>query len=186
MATVLNHPLAPVAPPAAVARILSRFDRDQLAAFISVAIDLLDVADGDPDVELNGDEKDGSLGEDDFHDRSETWSGMPGCPVSDPPEADGDERDGNGDEDDFITHAASGPGCPVSDPDLGVDDQGEGDAPPDERVLAPALDRIRQTRCVPEYRLARITGYSLKHWPTVPSGKQMLKRKRGMPKTPRA
>lgn len=42
---------APV-PPAAISRVLSRFDRDQLAGFIAVAIDLLDLADGDPDLEL--------------------------------------------------------------------------------------------------------------------------------------
>ena len=34
-----------------VERILGRFDRAQLEGFISVAIDLLDMADGDPDIE---------------------------------------------------------------------------------------------------------------------------------------
>jgi hypothetical protein len=46
------------APPAAVSRVLATFDRDQLAGFVAVAIDLLDLADGDTDVELNGDEED--------------------------------------------------------------------------------------------------------------------------------
>ncbi len=49
-------------PPAAVSRVLATFDRDQLAGFITVAIDLLDLADGDTDLEPNGDELDGSLG----------------------------------------------------------------------------------------------------------------------------
>lgn len=40
-------------------RILARFNRDQLAGFIEMAISLLDATDGDPDVEANGDEMDG-------------------------------------------------------------------------------------------------------------------------------
>jgi phage terminase Nu1 subunit (DNA packaging protein) len=48
------------------------------------AIDRLDELDGDPDVEANGDELDGSLGEDDFHSHNVTpWAG-PGCPIADP------------------------------------------------------------------------------------------------------
>ncbi len=39
------------APPAAVSRVLASFDRDQLAGFVAVAIDLLDLADGDPECE---------------------------------------------------------------------------------------------------------------------------------------
>lgn len=50
-------------PPAAVTRVLSRFDRAQLAGFIAIAIDLLDVADGDADLEANGDEMDASVPE---------------------------------------------------------------------------------------------------------------------------
>ena len=38
-------------PPAAILRVLATFDRDQLAGFIAVAIDLLDFADGDTDLE---------------------------------------------------------------------------------------------------------------------------------------
>jgi hypothetical protein len=74
------------APPAAITRILSRFDRDQLAGFIAVAIDLLDAADGDSDIEPNGDELDGSRAEDDFIRHIEL--GGPGCPFSDPAEDD--------------------------------------------------------------------------------------------------
>ncbi len=39
------------APPAAVSRVLASFDRDQLAGFVAVAIDLLDLADGDAELE---------------------------------------------------------------------------------------------------------------------------------------
>ncbi|AEG50768.1 hypothetical protein Sphch_3153 [Sphingobium chlorophenolicum L-1] len=45
-------------PMPAVSAILSRYDRETLAAFITVAIDLMDAADGDPDIEPNGDEDD--------------------------------------------------------------------------------------------------------------------------------
>ena len=67
-----------------VGRLLGRFDRIQLEGFIAIAIELLDLADGDPDVEPNGDELDGNLGEDDFHHQNAGWLGEPGCPVSDP------------------------------------------------------------------------------------------------------
>lgn len=50
MATVIQHPAA-IAPMPAVTRILARFDRRQLAGFIEVAIGLLDVMDGDADLE---------------------------------------------------------------------------------------------------------------------------------------
>jgi hypothetical protein len=49
------------------------------------AIDRLDELDGDPDLELNGDEQDHNFAEDDFCDHR--WDG-PGCPVSDPGEPD--------------------------------------------------------------------------------------------------
>lgn len=48
-------------PPRAIAdpvhRILGRFNRDQISGFISVAIDLLDLADGDPDSEDGADDE---------------------------------------------------------------------------------------------------------------------------------
>lgn len=71
------------APPAAITRVLSRFDRDQLAGFITVAIDLLDLSDGDNDIEANGDELDGTASEDDFYPHTNNgWFG-PGCPIAD-------------------------------------------------------------------------------------------------------
>ena len=54
----LEHGL-PRAP--AAARILAQFDRPTLEGFIAVAIGVLDAIDGDPDVELNGDERDFSV-----------------------------------------------------------------------------------------------------------------------------
>jgi hypothetical protein len=95
MASVIHMPGA--ATPAQ--RILSGFTRGQLAGFIEVAIGLLDLAEGDPDIELNGDESDGSLGEDDFCSHNLGFAG-PGCPVSDPDLAvdddacDADQEDG--------------------------------------------------------------------------------------------
>jgi hypothetical protein len=56
--TVHQIPTAAKAPPAAVMRILERFERQELEGFIAIAIDLLDTLSGDTDVELNGDEQD--------------------------------------------------------------------------------------------------------------------------------
>jgi len=75
-----------------VAAIMRRFDRRQLATFVTVAIDLFDGEDGDPDIEANGDETDHSNSEDCFidHDRA----GGPGCPIGDPDcEHDGREQE---------------------------------------------------------------------------------------------
>lgn len=68
-------------PMPAVTAILSRYDRSQLEAFISFAIDLIDLADGDSDLEANGDEHDGNNAEDEILHSS--LGGTPGCPVSD-------------------------------------------------------------------------------------------------------
>ena len=64
----------------AISAILARYDRDTLAAFIPVAIDLLDATDGDIDVEPNGDEVDGNFSEDDF---VEHGGFGPGCLIAD-------------------------------------------------------------------------------------------------------
>lgn len=47
-------------------------------------IDHLDDADGDTDVEANGDELDGDGAEDDFMEHGENWKQEPGCPIADP------------------------------------------------------------------------------------------------------
>ncbi|QNG45010.1 hypothetical protein [Sphingobium yanoikuyae] len=51
----INHPSRQPAPPAAISRILSRFSREELEGFVAIAIDLMDVADGNPDLEDGGD-----------------------------------------------------------------------------------------------------------------------------------
>jgi hypothetical protein len=83
-------------PPApAVMRILGKFDRQALASFITVAIELLDVVDGDSDTEPNGDEQDGQPSEDEFMIHSLAAGGGPGCLIADPDKAvDDDACDG--------------------------------------------------------------------------------------------
>jgi hypothetical protein len=62
--------------------------RDQIAAAIETMVAVLDLLDGDPDLELNGDELDGSShAEDEFWPHS-SWQSHAGCPVSDPAEDD--------------------------------------------------------------------------------------------------
>lgn len=69
------------APPAAVTRVLAAFDRQQLEGFVAVAIDLLDLADGDADEENATDAEDEGLTANALE--FAAWSG-PGCPVADP------------------------------------------------------------------------------------------------------
>lgn len=80
--------------------------RPVLARLTDEMIQRLDEIDGDSDLELNGDELDGTGGEDDFIERY--GANMGG--------------------------GWSGPGCPISDPDVSVDDQGEAvdEGEPDE------------------------------------------------------
>lgn len=80
----LSPGMAPVAP---VLRLLGDFDRKKLEAFIEISIALLDVYDGDPDTEANGDELDGVYCEDEFADMNE-MAGGPGCAIADVPEDD--------------------------------------------------------------------------------------------------
>lgn len=80
MATVFQLPAAPPMP--AVARILARYDRPKLEAFISVAIDLLDVLAGDPDLEE--DDPSGQCDEDGINTQlALSYGGGPGCLISD-------------------------------------------------------------------------------------------------------
>ncbi|AGH49583.1 hypothetical protein G432_09290 [Sphingomonas sp. MM-1] len=69
--------------PADFWRTLVNLDRLRLEGVIEMAISLLDADDGDPDLEPNGDELDGTGGEDDFCNHSAYMSG-PGCPIADP------------------------------------------------------------------------------------------------------
>ena len=54
-----------------------------IADTIEGLIAFLDELGGDPDTEPNGDELDGTAGEDDFYPHS-NWLAQPGCPISDP------------------------------------------------------------------------------------------------------
>ena len=112
--------LAPAAP---VMRVLSRIDRAQIETFAEIAIALLDLQDGDPDLEVTD-------AEDDFLTLPATVDFGPGCPIADAAEVDDepeeDDPQGACDEDEISTSLSnrsvwSGPGCPISDPaeDLG-------------------------------------------------------------------
>ena len=151
----IGGPAAPVTLPGtlppmpAVARILSRFDRDQLAGFIAVAIDLTDAMAGDPDLENATDLEDDHA----LSPQAIGYATGPGCDVADSgenawvewtalhpgtrkagynitageedDEAYGDEEDGNFAEDEECAEFAKvrhGPGCLIADPDQAADD----------------------------------------------------------------
>lgn len=80
--------------------LIPSLSRPRLERLVHTLIERMDEADGDPDIEANGDELDGINSEDDF------WlfgsDGTPGCIISDPDlgaddegEPDGDEADGS-------------------------------------------------------------------------------------------
>jgi hypothetical protein len=75
-------------PPAAITRVLATFERSQLEGFVAVAIDLMDLDDGNSDVEANGDELDGTNAEDEIGNNhfAHVDAGA-GCPISDPDSA---------------------------------------------------------------------------------------------------
>lgn len=77
---------APRVPPGrdSLAAHFARLNREDLSAIATAAIDELDAREPDADIELNGDEADGSASEDDYHPQSENWKGEPGCPLADP------------------------------------------------------------------------------------------------------
>jgi hypothetical protein len=79
-------------PPAAVMRMLASHSREQLEGFIEVALSLLDLADGDPDIEADGDEADGTGAEDEEGGHTFYASG-PGCEISDPGGCEHDGRE---------------------------------------------------------------------------------------------
>lgn len=173
-------------------RWLSRTEQEDLIERLIAHIDSMD---GDSDLELNGDELDGSLGEDDFHIHDDVMR-YPGCPVSDP--------GGQYDEDDYTgpVPKGEGAGCGISDPDYAVDDVAcdvveadYGDEYSDPEARALHRSRIRRTRCYREYRRYRdwsgqvrseVAGHHLYYLPSVPTKRQLLKRKRGVPRRPRA
>ncbi|MEP7350679.1 MAG: hypothetical protein ABI668_12130 [Sphingorhabdus sp.] len=116
------------APMPAVMRTLAQFDRTSLEGFISVAIGLLDVVDGDPDTEDNrdgeptGDENDAAWIE--WHTRRRS---KPAKIIAEP-FIDNEDDEADGAEDDFIQHHGNhGPGCPIGDPDAEHDGREEAD-----------------------------------------------------------
>lgn len=88
-----NHPSAVGLPPAAISRLLTRYSREQVEAFTQIAIDLLDLADGDPDLEETDTEDAFVLSP---HTLGFSEGRGPGCEVSD---AGGCEHDGREPED---------------------------------------------------------------------------------------
>lgn len=90
MGTMHLHPASQPNMPA-VARILSRYDRESLEAFLEVALELLDTMDGNPDLEDDDPaEEDDDSGDHASEDepagyRAQSRSDFgPGCPISDP------------------------------------------------------------------------------------------------------
>ncbi len=148
----------PAAPPMpAVARILARYDRPQLEAFLSIAIDLLDTMDPDPDGEDDGTAEDSDPAEDDDPD-----TGVEDGPKGFDPEEDlclaGDHGGGM-----FAIHGNLHWGARDEDPG-DVEEFSDPDARREHR------NRIRQTRCDKIHRPGRYgrraeTEYELKHLP---------------------
>jgi hypothetical protein len=73
--------------------------REAIELAVEALIARLDEADGDPDLEPNGDECDGTNAEDEFlGGHAGGWWDGPGCPISDPG---GCEHDGSEPDEDF-------------------------------------------------------------------------------------
>ena len=81
---ITPHNFPPAAAGRIAARMLDRFNRDELGNAIEVLVELLDAWDGDPDVELNGDETDHDRAEDCFTIGKNDHANGPGCHISDP------------------------------------------------------------------------------------------------------
>lgn len=67
-------------------RLIALFERDEIEAAVDALIAHLDRIDGDDDIELNGDERDGNDAEDEFgrHSGRGDTGENPGCSISDP------------------------------------------------------------------------------------------------------
>lgn len=119
MASAPHAPALGFAPMPAVARVLAGFQRDQLASFIEVALGLLDLADGDADLEENGDdelagdEQDAGWTEHHTRGRHKLASGM-----SEPFADHEDDED-----DDPDTGVEDGPQGFDPEEDMGIEDQ---------------------------------------------------------------
>lgn len=144
-------------PPAAVSRVLATFDRDQLASFIAVAIDLLDLADGDTDLEETDTEDGFAL----------SWIARgydtgAGCPIADAggaAEREDDEEDdpsGQCTEDEISAgdrrFGTRGPGCVISDEGGGEHDGAE---PRDYYLLHPRYGDDQSKGPINQVEIAR-------------------------------
>ena len=69
---------------AQAAAVMAQFDRDKIASAVEVLVNLLDVLDGDPDLEPDGDETDGNGAEDEPCAWFATCGNGPGCLTADP------------------------------------------------------------------------------------------------------
>ena len=167
------HQQIGTAPMPAVARILARFDRPTLEAFLTVAVDLLDTLDSDPDAEqstwpeeIEAREHDASLPEDSeaIGDEQDTayieWHTKPGNRRKGQAETIAGEEDDEtvGAEDDFAPSGGcftlgrgwpAGAGCPIGDPDEGIDDKGHDDLND---------DREEEHSCLPAYGIDQTKG----------------------------
>jgi hypothetical protein len=136
-----------IPPMPAVARILSRYDRAKLEAFIAIAIDLTEALDGDPEGEsatwteaIEAREDDALLPDDseaagDEHDAAWTeWqtrgrhklaggSSEP-ADLAGGEDAEDDDPDTGVEDEVGLVRCIDVPGCPISDPDYAVDDLG--------------------------------------------------------------
>jgi hypothetical protein len=98
MGSLANLPPTPL-PPAAIVRVLARFGRAELSSFISVAIDLLDLAEPDADLEEDDpaeeDDPSGHCDEDGINTTlRRAYASGAGCAISDPDsEHDGREHE---------------------------------------------------------------------------------------------
>ena len=130
----------PVPTLAALLTVIPSLSRPELGRLVHRMIEHMDEMEGDTDLEPNGDELDGSMGEDDFCDHS-TFMAGPGCSISDPDQAVDDAACDDLDQDrEEESHLFPSYGADQSEPE-----------PPqwsDNRaVRREHVQRIRRTRC---------------------------------------
>lgn len=121
-------------PLALLSQALPRLTRHEPESVVELLIDRLDTVDGDPDIEANGDELDGTAGEDDFYPHSGRRN-HPGCTIGDPDAA----------CDDFAIDAAEEGSLEV--------DEAEGQPNPlydiDQRQMIHRLNFTKPAACLP-------------------------------------
>jgi len=83
----------------AVARILSRYDRERLEGFVAIAIDLMDLMDGDPDLEDDDAHEDDDPAGGNVEDERQAAEGLeyfsPAAPLRHRPDERADQRAGS-------------------------------------------------------------------------------------------